>query len=228
MRERSYLWLLFVFAATGLIADQATKYGVFGWLAGVEGHCYAVFQTEPLQRVLEIVPAEDDPFLRGRHRGFFLEVAFEPRLQPGAPLSPHVNHGALFGFLRNYETGANLLFAGISLVAAVAITIWGSQRRTRQDIWLCSSLGLILAGTVGNLYDRLIFNGVRDFLHWNLWFDWPVFNVADCCLVVGAAMLLLQSFIAPQPKPEDKELNKTDQALNRIESPTIQAGTPAR
>jgi hypothetical protein len=75
MRERSYLWLLFVFAATGLIADQATKYGVFGWLAGVEGHCYAVFQTEPLQRVLEIVPAEDDPFLRGRHRGFFFEVA---------------------------------------------------------------------------------------------------------------------------------------------------------
>jgi hypothetical protein len=38
----------------------------------------------------------------------------------------------------------------------------------------------------------------------------------------------LTSILHPQPKPEDKELNETDQALNRIESPTIQAGTPAR
>ena len=59
---------------------------------------------------------------------------------------------------------------------------------------MCAALGLILAGTLGNLYDRVVFNGVRDFLHWNYLFDWPVFNVADCCLVCGACLLLLQAF----------------------------------
>jgi signal peptidase II len=209
MRERSYLWLLCVFAVLGLVADQATKYGVFAWLSKVEGHCYAVFQTEPVTRTLQTVPAENDPFARLKQRGFFLEVAFEPRTSPDEPLRPHVNHGALFGFLRNYTTGANLLFMAISLVAAVAIAVWGVQPGTRKDGWLCASLGLILAGTLGNLYDRVLFNGVRDFLHWNLWFDWPVFNVADCCLVVGAGMLLMQAFV-PQPKPEEKPEQKEE------------------
>jgi lipoprotein signal peptidase len=69
---------------------------------------------------------------------------------------------------------------------------------------LCAALGLILAGTLGNLYDRLVFNGVRDFLHWDYFYDWPVFNVADCCLVCGAGLLLLQAFgkQAPRNSPE--------------------------
>ncbi len=43
-----------------------------------------------------------------------------------------------------------------------------------------------------------MFDGVRDFLHWNYLFDWPVFNIADCCLVVGAGLLLLQAFLFPR------------------------------
>jgi lipoprotein signal peptidase len=61
-----------------------------------------------------------------------------------------------------------------------------------------------LAGTLGNLYDRVVFSGVRDFLHWNYLFDWPVFNCADCCLVSGACLLLIQAF-GTQPKPADPE-----------------------
>ena len=63
------------------------------------------------------------------------------------------------------------------------------------------ALGLILAGTVGNLYDRLVFNGVRDFLHF-YYVEWPVFNFADCCLVVGATVLLLQAIFGPHPSEE--------------------------
>jgi lipoprotein signal peptidase len=60
-----------------------------------------------------------------------------------------------------------------------------------------AALGLILGGTIGNLYDRLVFGGVRDFLYFYK-IEWPVFNVADCCLVVGATLLLLQAvFVAP-------------------------------
>jgi lipoprotein signal peptidase len=199
MSDRSYRILLWSLALAGLLADQVSKYGVFSWLHSVETHTFALFQTEPEPLTFSVVPADTDPLTRGQQRGFYLEVAFESGTDAAGQPIPHVNHGALFGFLRDYKTAANGLFALISLVAAVAIIIWSSQKGTAGDRWLCTALGLILAGTLGNFYDRLLFNGVRDFLHWNYLFDWPVFNVADCCLVVGASLLLLQAFFAPHP-----------------------------
>jgi lipoprotein signal peptidase len=55
---------------------------------------------------------------------------------------------------------------------------------------------------MGNLYDRVVFGGVRDFLHFYK-FEWPVFNIADCCLVLGAGLLLVQAFLThPAAAPE--------------------------
>src|SRR5262249_48937460 len=95
------------------------------------------------------------------------------------------------------------LFAIVSVAAALAIIYWSSRTLAARDRFLCLALGLILAGTLGNLYDRLVFNGVRDFL-WvflkngedppQIIFDWPIFNIADCCLVLGAGLLLVQAF----------------------------------
>jgi lipoprotein signal peptidase len=174
MPLRSYRVLLWVLALTGLALDQSSKYGVFAWLAERSDHEYVVFRTD---------------------KGGFQFVA---QFEDGAGRIPHVNQGALFGFLRDHKTLANGGFALISLLAAAAIIVWSTHRNTARDRWLCSALGLILAGTLGNFYDRIIFNGVRDFLHWNYLFDWPVFNIADCCLVCGAFLLLVQAF-ATQP-----------------------------
>jgi lipoprotein signal peptidase len=197
MPERSYRVALWSLAFVGLLLDQGSKYGVFAWLHGVGSNSYALFQTEPTARCFSVVPGEPDLFQRAQQRGFFLEAAFETDRDDGRAV-PHVNHGALFGFLRDYKSAANLAFAAISLLAAAAIIVWSYQRTTAADRWLCAALGLILAGTLGNFYDRLVFNGVRDFLHWNYLFDWPVFNIADCCLVVGACLLLLQAFLFPR------------------------------
>lgn len=200
MPDRSYRAVLWSLALIGLLADQGSKYGIFAWLAGVESHAFALFQTDAesgsVKRAFAAVPADES-----RERpltGFFLEVAFT---EEGGRQVPHVNHGALFGFLREHKGLANGLFAAISLLAAGAILFWSAQKNTAKDLWLCVALGLILAGTLGNFYDRVVFNGVRDFLHWNLAFDWPVFNIADCCLVVGAGLLLVQAFFAPAVQP---------------------------
>jgi lipoprotein signal peptidase len=183
--------LLYSLAIFGVAADQATKYGVFTWLSGVPGNRYVVFRTSP----------ESEDALRG----FALVIQFE-RTEDGEhrivtdgrgrPMQ-HVNHGALFGFLRDHKTPANVAFGIISFAAAAAIIWWSRQPTTARDRWLCAALGLILAGTVGNLYDRIVFNGVRDFLHWDYLYNWPVFNIADCCLVTGAGLLLLQAFARP-------------------------------
>ncbi|OWK42274.1 Lipoprotein signal peptidase [Fimbriiglobus ruber] len=180
-------------AVVGLAADQGSKYGVFRWL--YDGS----FRGE--REVVE---------------GWFkLTAEFDDRVQPcdcsfhvlqtwSAPKMPRVNHGALFGLGGEHKGGANQVFAGVSILAAAGIIIWTARRATAADGWLCAALGLILGGTIGNLYDRIVFNGVRDFLYFYK-IDWPVFNVADCCLVCGAGMLLLHAFVAPAastPVPE--------------------------
>jgi signal peptidase II len=181
MAQRSFRWLFWALAVGGTALDQLSKYGVFRWLyndgQGDQWNCFP---------------------------GVFRLVAhFSGHPDPGGPLAtlrtlsgpilPTVNQGALFGLGNGGEGGANLIFTVISLVAAVGIIYWSTRRATARDWLLCASLGLILAGTVGNLYDRVIFNGVRDFLHFYL-IDWPVFNVADSSLVCGAFLLLGHAF----------------------------------
>ena len=190
MIERSYRWLFWSLALAGLLLDQAGKYGMFHWL-------YVHGQPDPSRpdvRILEVVPGA---FRFSASFDYWPNARTEPtlitRLQTlGGPEVPQVNHGALFGLGHSYEHLANNVFAFISIAAAVAIIYWSTRRSMVQDGRLCAALGLILAGTLGNLYDRLVFYGVRDFLHF-YWIEWPVFNIADSCLVCGAFLLLAQA-----------------------------------
>ena len=119
------------------------------------------------------------------------------------------NHGALWGMGQGYSW----LFALLSIVAAVAVIYWLFLARGAQSLWLTVALSFVMAGTLGNLYDRLglhglrdeftgeIYYAVRDFLYFriNLLFtiyDWPIFNFADMFLVTGAIMLVTQVFQA--------------------------------
>jgi signal peptidase II len=169
---RAVLWAL---ALIGLCADQAAKYSVFAWLTGADKHRQWLMQVGP-------------------ETGFALETRYDEIQEIKGVYVPHVNQGALFGLGREHQTAANWGFAFVSFLAAAAIVYWSFKPGAARDLWVCMALGLILAGTLGNLFDRVVFNGVRDFLHWNYLFDWPVFNVADSCLVCGAGLLLLQAF----------------------------------
>jgi lipoprotein signal peptidase len=106
----------------------------------------------------------------------------------------------LFSLGGEHKGDANKFFAVVSVLAALGISIWGLRKATGSDRWLCVALGLILGGTVGNLFDRVVFGGVRDFLYFYL-IEWPVFNVADCCLVIGASLLLVQAVFGKKPQP---------------------------
>lgn len=192
--ERSYRVLFWCLALLGLAADQASKYGVFAWLYNAPEHKYVLFQTP-------------------QSGGFQLVAQFDPDVD-GKPV-PHVNPGALFGLGRQHKL-SNAIFAGISLLAAVAILIWSTFAATARDAWLCAALGLILGGTLGNFYDRVMFNGVRDFLHWFYLFDWPVFNVADCCLVCGAGLLLIQAFLGRPLLNTQREHTSREQAAPAV------------
>jgi lipoprotein signal peptidase len=186
MATRSYRRLLFALALVAFVADQGSKYGMFNWLRihGVQALSYA--GEEAYQK--DVIPGWFQFHARYATKN---PVCDCPLARLNGPVPPAVNTGALWSLGAEHKDRANMFFAAVSLLAAIGISIWALLKRP-TDRWLCVALGLILGGTVGNLFDRIVFGGVRDFLRF-YWFDFPVFNVADSCLVVGASMLLLQA-----------------------------------
>ncbi|MSR69097.1 MAG: signal peptidase II [Phycisphaerales bacterium] len=113
-----------------------------------------------------------------------------------------VNHGAVFGIGQNAR-GLFIGFTAIAVAAGVFIFGWWTRAGA---VWAHVAIGLILAGGMGNLYDRIVYGAVRDFLymlprrHLPFEFAWPggsseifpwVFNGADMFLLIGMATLIL-------------------------------------
>jgi signal peptidase II len=112
------------------------------------------------------------------------------------------NTGAAFSLFQEASpTLVRNVLIGFSAVAIVVVLgmIWQVGR-----LWSASgvALGLILGGALGNLYDRVRYSYVVDFLEVKIvHYHWPDFNVADSCIVVGACLLLLEIFRA---QPSEK------------------------
>lgn len=92
------------------------------------------------------------------------------------------NRGAAFGILKNQTPF--LIFT--SLLAIVLIYIYLKDKRKQYPPFFKFALILILAGALGNLADRLLFGYVIDFLDFRIW---PVFNLADSSITIGALLL---------------------------------------
>lgn len=108
------------------------------------------------------------------------------------------NPGAAFSFLADAGGWQKHFFTGLALVvSAVIIHILRKQHgETRYAL----ALALILGGAIGNVIDRVIYGHVIDFIQLYYGrFYWPAFNVADSAICVGAALMVLDSFLA-KPK----------------------------
>jgi signal peptidase II len=110
-----------------------------------------------------------------------------------------LNTGAAFSMFESSASPTlvrNLLIAfSIAAVVVVLALIWKMGR----SLTLTSvALALILGGAIGNLYDRIRFAYVVDFLEVHIvHYHWPDFNVADSAIMVGACLLLLE-MLRPQ------------------------------
>jgi signal peptidase II len=101
---------------------------------------------------------------------------------------------------------SSLIFAALSVLAGVAICYYLFVKRAASDGRLTAALGLIMAGALGNCFDRLKFGHVRDFVHFHvdsIGFDCAIFNFADNMLVAGALVLLLLALRPEPPQPEE-------------------------
>ena len=100
------------------------------------------------------------------------------------------NSGAAFGFA---PAGATLF-----LVASVVVWIGLVAYVVRNPIgeWSGVVLGLILGGTMGNGYDRIVHGTVTDFINFHFW---PVFNVADAAISIGVVLMIAGYLLRRNP-----------------------------
>lgn len=127
---------------------------------------------------------------------------------PFFDLTLHYNAGAGFGFLAQAGGWQRWFFSITAVLVTVGIT-WRLYKISLKNRWEASSLTLILGGAIGNLYDRLAYGHVVDFLHfhWEAYpifgiTQFPVFNIADIAISLGVIVMFLEGFYV---KKNDEE-----------------------
>ncbi len=118
---------------------------------------------------------------------------------------PHVmdfvyveNRGAAFGILQD----TRWLLIGLTVVVLGLLLFYAFQTKKRHPVFLLS-VALIVAGGIGNLIDRLFFGYVTDFLHL-LFMEFPCFNLADVCVCVGGALIVIYLLFLDRPAQSEK------------------------
>jgi len=92
------------------------------------------------------------------------------------------NTGAAFGLLKRHPG----LFIAVAAPAAALMAYFLARASRALDTWEKTAVSFILGGTLGNLVDRVVYGHVIDFIDFRVW---PVFNVADSFITIGAVLL---------------------------------------
>jgi signal peptidase II len=143
-----------------------------------------------------------------------------PRVVPFIPgwvqFEITTNKGAVFGV----GQGQKWLFLSVSVLAIGFLSyLFATSERQRFYQFI---LGMLLAGVLGNMYDRIVFSHVRDMIHALPGWHWPgtwniggypgrdrdvfpfIFNVADILLCVGVGLMVVYSVFTPSGKKQDE------------------------
>ncbi|MDP3706422.1 MAG: signal peptidase II [Legionellaceae bacterium] len=117
-------------------------------------------------------------------------VAYQPvHVIPMLNFTLAYNSGSAFSFLSDSGDWHRWFFTGFSSVMSVVLIVW-MMRLPKRAVLQLISLSLILGGAVGNLIDRVFLGHVIDFI--DVYYQthhWPVFNIADSAICVGAVLL---------------------------------------
>lgn len=124
------------------------------------------------------------------------------------------NRGAAFGIFQGQRTLLVLLV--VAIIGGACWLLFTNRIKEKLER-LC--ITMIIAGGLGNLVDRIRLGYVVDFIDINQWFSYPMFNLADCFVVVGACLLVISVLLeekkakaAAASKTESKEQKVTDDA----------------
>ena len=105
-------------------------------------------------------------------------------------ITSHRNSGAAWGMLQG-----QMIFFYIITVVVLAILVYVYIREAKGNLLLQSAIVMLIAGSLGNFIDRILFQEVVDFVDVLLiFYDFPIFNVADSALTVGVVLMIVEFF----------------------------------
>lgn len=111
------------------------------------------------------------------------------------------NSGAAFGLF-----SSNTAFLIIISIIIITILLFIDSRLQITSKVYSIGLGLILAGGLGNFIDRIGLGYVRDFIMFDFWRSFPIFNFADCCIVIGVVLVCVYLlFLSPKESSSSKQ-----------------------
>lgn len=114
------------------------------------------------------------------------------------------NRGGAWGMLYGRTYILVPLTVAVMVVCIVLFVKFG--KKSRLLLW---ALSLVISGGLGNMIDRVFRDGnVIDFLHFEFFPSFPVFNVADCAIVVGAGLLILYFILDAVKESKQNKLTK--------------------
>ena len=120
------------------------------------------------------------------------------------------NRGGAWGMLYGHTYILIPLTAVIMAVCVLLYIKYGNK--SRLLLW---AITLVLSGGIGNMIDRVFRGGnVVDFLHFEFFPSFPVFNVADCAIVVGAGLLILYFILDAVREGKQKKLNPESEHID--------------
>lgn len=98
------------------------------------------------------------------------------------------NTGAAWSILKDQQ----LFLILVGIVETILLVYFFFQTKKEKKTGYTIALALMIGGAIGNLIDRFLFGYVRDFIDtYPFGYDFPVFNIADCALCIGVALLML-------------------------------------
>ena len=115
------------------------------------------------------------------------------------------NRGAAWGIMEGRQ--AFLIFLAVLFVA---VFVWYYIKEKHKTWLLTISVGLLMAGCLGNMIDRIFLGYVRDFIMFDFWKSFPIFNFADIALCVGVALFIIYLIVYFVKTEKVKKEEKTD------------------
>ncbi|AIQ42957.1 signal peptidase II [Paenibacillus sp. FSL R7-0297] len=137
-----------------------------------------------------------------------LEIAEQiPVIKDFFIITSHRNRGAAFGILE----GQQWFFIVITVIVVAGI-VWYLNKARKTRKLLPTALSLVLGGAIGNFIDRILNGEVVDFLMFNFGsYTFPIFNVADSCIVVGVALIILDTLLDVKGEQEVTEVKESQE-----------------
>lgn len=130
-------------------------------------------------------------------RSFDLAARQPVRLAPVLDLVLAWNRGVSYSLFTADTDAGRYLLIGVTILATLLLVAW--LARTRSPL-TGTALGLIIGGALGNVIDRFAYGAVVDFVFFHVGsFRWYIFNGADCAIVLGVALLLVEWIVPPTP-----------------------------